>query len=86
MIKSIYHEHKGRYGYRRIHLELKNQVDRRLAGTKNKNGSKRYGLVAKQKSYTHYRFHAESYFPIFILRKLSNSKVSPDSITYYPDS
>ncbi|MFM2598247.1 IS3 family transposase [Vibrio fortis] len=25
MIKSIYHEHKGRYGYRRIHLELKNQ-------------------------------------------------------------
>ncbi|WP_431026679.1 IS3 family transposase, partial [Vibrio crassostreae] len=21
MIKSIYHEHKGRYGYRRIHLE-----------------------------------------------------------------
>ncbi|MFA0481803.1 IS3 family transposase, partial [Vibrio crassostreae] len=22
MIKSIYHEHKGRYGYRRIHLEL----------------------------------------------------------------
>ncbi|MGR5113126.1 IS3 family transposase, partial [Vibrio jasicida] len=23
MIKSIYHEHKGRYGYRRIHLELK---------------------------------------------------------------
>ena len=25
LIKSIYHEHKGRYGYRRIHLELKNQ-------------------------------------------------------------
>ncbi|WP_425608978.1 IS3 family transposase [Vibrio brasiliensis] len=23
MIKSIYHEHKGRYGYRRVHLELK---------------------------------------------------------------
>ncbi|UPR59095.1 transposase [Vibrio sp. ED004] len=23
LIKSIYHEHKGRYGYRRIHLELK---------------------------------------------------------------
>ncbi|WP_231578923.1 IS3 family transposase [Vibrio hyugaensis] len=25
LIKSIYHEHKGRYGYRRIHLALKNQ-------------------------------------------------------------
>mgnify|MGYP000595574565 CR=1 FL=1 len=25
LIKKIYHEHKGRYGYRRIHLELKNQ-------------------------------------------------------------
>ena len=25
LIKSIYHEHKGRYGYRRIHLELKKQ-------------------------------------------------------------
>ncbi|KDM89637.1 hypothetical protein EA58_21490, partial [Photobacterium galatheae] len=25
MIKSIYHEHKGRYGYRRIHLELRKQ-------------------------------------------------------------
>lgn len=25
LIQSIYHEHKGRYGYRRIHLELKNQ-------------------------------------------------------------
>ncbi len=25
MIKSIYHEHKGRYGYRRIHLELRRQ-------------------------------------------------------------
>jgi len=25
LIKSIYHEHKGRYGYRRIHLELKNR-------------------------------------------------------------
>ncbi|WP_181143949.1 IS3 family transposase [Vibrio chagasii] len=25
MIKSIYHEHKGRYGYRRIHLALKNR-------------------------------------------------------------
>lgn len=25
MIKSIYHEHKGRYGYRRIHLALRKQ-------------------------------------------------------------
>ncbi len=25
MITSIYHEHKGRYGYRRIHLELRRQ-------------------------------------------------------------
>lgn len=25
MIKSIYHEHKGRYGYRRIHLEMRRQ-------------------------------------------------------------
>ena len=25
MIESIYHEHRGRYGYRRIHLELKRQ-------------------------------------------------------------
>lgn len=25
LIKSIYHEHKGRYGYRRIHLELRKQ-------------------------------------------------------------
>ncbi len=25
LIKAIYHEHKGRYGYRRIHLELRNQ-------------------------------------------------------------
>ena len=24
-IKSIYHEHKGRYGYRRIHLTLRNE-------------------------------------------------------------
>jgi len=24
-IKSIYHHHKGRYGYRRVHLELRNQ-------------------------------------------------------------
>lgn len=23
MIKSIYHEHKGRYGYRRIHLAMR---------------------------------------------------------------
>ncbi|MFC0175840.1 IS3 family transposase, partial [Vibrio breoganii] len=23
MIKKIYHDHKGRYGYRRIHLELR---------------------------------------------------------------
>ncbi|MEZ8068055.1 IS3 family transposase [Vibrio sp. FF145] len=32
LIKSIYHEHKGRYGYRRIHLELKNQVHRGFPG------------------------------------------------------
>lgn len=25
-IEKIYHEHKGRYGYRRIHLTLKNEV------------------------------------------------------------
>ena len=25
LITSIYHEHKGRYGYRRIHLELRNR-------------------------------------------------------------
>lgn len=25
LIKTIFHEHKGRYGYRRIHLALKNQ-------------------------------------------------------------
>lgn len=25
LIKSIYHEHRGRYGYRRVHLELKNR-------------------------------------------------------------
>ncbi|URM16237.1 IS3 family transposase [Vibrio splendidus] len=25
MIKSIHHEHKDRFGYRRIHLELKKQ-------------------------------------------------------------
>ena len=24
-IQSIYHEHKGNYGYRRIHLELRNR-------------------------------------------------------------
>ncbi|MDO6545563.1 IS3 family transposase, partial [Photobacterium sanguinicancri] len=25
VIRSIYHEHEGRYGYRRIHLELRNR-------------------------------------------------------------
>ncbi|MCG3864286.1 transposase, partial [Photobacterium sp. Ph5] len=25
LITSIFHQHKGRYGYRRIHLELRNQ-------------------------------------------------------------
>ncbi|MEL0628473.1 IS3 family transposase [Psychromonas aquatilis] len=25
LIKTIYHEHKGRYGYRRIHLALRRQ-------------------------------------------------------------
>lgn len=25
LIKSIYHEHKGRYGYRRIHLALRRE-------------------------------------------------------------
>ncbi|WP_414931039.1 IS3 family transposase, partial [Vibrio mimicus] len=24
-MQSIYHEHQGRYGYRRIHLELRNR-------------------------------------------------------------
>ncbi len=24
-IKSIFHQHQGRYGYRRVHLELRNQ-------------------------------------------------------------
>ncbi|MGR5374526.1 IS3 family transposase, partial [Photobacterium damselae] len=25
LIEKIYHDHKGRYGYRRIHLELRKQ-------------------------------------------------------------
>ncbi|MEF1337055.1 hypothetical protein REH81_09740, partial [Vibrio rotiferianus] len=37
-------------------------------------------VLSPNKTYTNYRFHVESYFPIFILGRLSYSKVLSDSI------
>ncbi|MCX8759436.1 hypothetical protein NOK64_26900, partial [Vibrio parahaemolyticus] len=39
-----------------------------------------YRVLSTNKTYTNYRFHVESYFPIFILGRLSYSKVSSDCV------
>ncbi|MBY7845558.1 hypothetical protein KW517_06235, partial [Vibrio fluvialis] len=40
-------------------------------------------VLSPNKTYTNYRFHVESYVPVFILGRLSDSKVPSNSITYY---
>ncbi|MFY3328575.1 hypothetical protein ACOSZP_22315, partial [Vibrio fluvialis] len=40
-------------------------------------------VLSPNKTYTNYRFHVESYFPIIVLGRLSYRKVSSDCITDY---
>ncbi len=81
-IKSIYHEHKGRYGYRRIHLALRNEgiilnhkTVQRLLGLLNLKST------VRPKKYRSYRGDVGKTAPNYLKRDFTATKPNEKWVT-----
>ncbi len=82
MIQVIYHEHKGRYGYRRITLELKNQ-GYKVNHKKVQRLMKELGLkcVVRMKKYRSYKGQVGKIAPNVLNRDFNAEKPNQKWVT-----
>ncbi|XWR68602.1 IS3 family transposase IS150 [Providencia manganoxydans] len=81
-IEKIYHEHKGRYGYRRIHLTLKNEV----VTLNHKTVQRLMGLLnlkstVRPKKYRSYRGDVGKAAPNYLKRNFKATKPNEKWVT-----
>lgn len=81
-IEKVYHEHKGRYGYRRIHLTLKNKV----VTLNHKTVQRLMGLLnlkstVRPKKYRSYRGDVGKAAPNYLKRNFKATKPNEKWVT-----